>query len=145
MKGLTSAVVPPRSEFLRLRKERPGLRAHDHSIAAIDKAIGVHIGTEVGRIRRLTGAIACLQRVTGIHDSISIGITDQNAHWDNNIAGVSAIAHVTKRKRDSLTSVTPVRSTVICDPLTLKPPTLPVPEVTVAPPAVTGVAKLMII
>ncbi len=61
MKGLTFAVVPPRREFLRLRKERPGPCAHDHSIAAIDEAIGIHIGAEVGRVRRLTGAVARLQ------------------------------------------------------------------------------------
>src|SRR4029077_5304933 len=43
------------------------------------------------------------------------------------------------------TLVTPVRLTVTCDPLTVKLPTLPVPEVTEALPTVTVATKLIII
>ena len=87
---------------LRLWKERPGPRPHDCRIAAVDEAVDVHVGTEVCCIRRLTGTIACLQRVARVHKGVAIGVTDENAHWDSNIAGVSAIAHIIKGKRDPL-------------------------------------------
>ena len=35
-------------------------RAHDERIAAVDDTINIHIGTEVSRIRYLTGTIARL-------------------------------------------------------------------------------------
>jgi len=55
-------------------------RAHDQGIAAIDEAIGVHIGTEVGRIGRLTSSTACLQGIAGINKAIVVGIAAKKTH-----------------------------------------------------------------
>jgi len=86
-----------------------------------------------------------LTPVTAVH------ITDQHAHGDGNVgdgsvAGAYAIGHVHKRNRDSLD----VGHGIEIDgdlrrPFPLKLVTCPVPEVTIALPTVTELAKLMII
>ena len=44
-----------------LWQKRPRSRPHDRRVSAVDEAVGVHVGTEICRIARLTRAIARLQ------------------------------------------------------------------------------------
>ena len=50
----------------------------------------VHIGTEVGRIRRLTGTILGLDGIAGVGGAIPIGIAEEYSHRDIDRAQVAA-------------------------------------------------------
>jgi hypothetical protein len=62
-------------------------RTHGSRIAAVDEPVSVHIGSEVGGIRRLSRAAARLHRVPGVHEAITVGVADKNTHGDDEAGG----------------------------------------------------------
>lgn len=77
----------------RLWQRGPRTAAYDGSVAAVEEAIGVHIGTEVGDGSGLTGTIARLQRVAGIDEAVTIGVAHKYAHRHANVSSARAIIY----------------------------------------------------
>ena len=77
-------------------------RTHRHRVPAVDEAIGIHVGAEVGRIGRLTGAIARLLSIAGINKAIAIRVADEHTHLHVNVAPICAVAKVEQGDCDSL-------------------------------------------
>ena len=63
-----------------LRQEIPRARADRDLIAAIDGAVDIYVGAEVRRVRRLTGAGARLQHISGVDKTIAVGVTKEKAN-----------------------------------------------------------------
>ena len=70
----------------------PDFDSHDERIAAVDEAVGVHIGAEVSGIGYLTRTIARLQRIARVHKLVASGVTKEDAHGDIYAASIRTIA-----------------------------------------------------
>ena len=73
-----------------LRNEGAGTRSHRQRVAAIDEAIGIHVGTKVGGVCDLAGAVASDGGVAGVDDAVAICIAQKKANRRGDAADVAA-------------------------------------------------------
>ena len=103
-------------------------------IATVDEAIGVHVGAEVGGIRRLTGTVPGLQRVSGIDEAIAIRVANEDCHEET----TSPVSTPSLTPPSVMVLVCPLVMPVrfivmLLVPLPVEEETLPAPKLTETP------------